>query len=216
METLQFFNETIDQIQNDPTVYLEEQIVKFNLIIDTLQPKSTGQSMYEKYSALLWQATTFPAEFLAAQLEFYNNEKTAYLEYLQSLKNDLYRAIDKERDRHIFADITYNFPDTNDPEKFYPDIIDLRDERDRQNIQDLCISALHDIINNQPNNICCFMPKSNQLKLLTATQMADLGDYVKNRGEAIYGDAWYHKMVVASLNSEKELLEYDYTQGWSF
>ncbi len=133
-------------------------------------------------------------------------------EYQQALQAELdarkakdRKQVDAIRDRHLFKNIPYTFPGDTEP-----DAIQLRDERDRQNIQDNMIDAQ----SKDPDAVMYFMPLSNQVKALTATQMLDMGAFLKSRGDAIYGAAWQKKGEVDAAGTFDELRNVDLQAGW--
>lgn len=129
----------------------------------------------------------------------------AYQAELDARKKIARRQVDAVRDTHLFRDIPYTFP--GDEES---DAIQLRDERDRQNIQDNMIGAS----NREPDALMHFMPLSNQVKAMTATQMLDMGAALKARGDAIYAAAWQKKAEVDAAETFDELKSIDLQADW--
>ena len=113
--------------------------------------------------------------------------------------------VDRARDRHLFTNIPYTFPGDTEP-----DAIQLRDERDRQNIQDNAIDA----INKAPEATMYFMPLSNNLKTITAADMIAMGQFLKARGDAIYNAAWTKKGEVMAAATLEALRAIDLNAGW--
>lgn len=134
-------------------------------------------------------------------------------EYQQALATELdarkaiaRRQVDVIRDRHIFQpSIPYTFPGDTEP-----DGVQLRDERDRQNIQDNMIDAQ----NLAPETVMHFMPVSNNVKALTAAQMLEMGAFLKARGDAIYAAAWTKKSEVGAAATLEGLRAVDLNAGW--
>ena len=126
-------------------------------------------------------------------------------EELERRKHNLRRQIDAIRDTHLFRNIPYTFPGDTEP-----DAIQLRDERDRQNIQDNMIDAK----NKAPGETMHFMPLSNQVKTLTAAQMLDMGAFLKNRGDTIYTAAWTKKGQVNAAETFDALKALDLQADW--
>ena len=134
-------------------------------------------------------------------------------EYQQALATELdarkqiaRRNVDVIRDRHLFKDsIPYTFPGDTEP-----DGVQLRDERDRQNIQDNMIDAQ----NLAPDTMMHFMPVSNNVKAMTAAQMLDMGAFLKSRGDTIYSAAWTKKGQVNAAETFDALKALDLQADW--
>ena len=127
-------------------------------------------------------------------------------EELEARKVAARRQVDVIRDQHIFRDsIPYTFPGDTEP-----DGVQLRDERDRQNIQDNMIDAQ----SLAPETVMHFMPTSNQVKAMTAAQMLDMGAFLKGRGDAIYAAAWTKKGEVGAAATLEQLQAVDLNTGW--
>jgi hypothetical protein len=105
------------------------------------------------------------------------------------------------------ASIPYLFP--GDTEE---DGVQMRDEADRQNIQDIIIDAnLKD-----PTEVMYFMPVSNNLKLVTAADMIAMGVYLKARGDAIVGYAWQLKSSLGAITDINEIVNFNINDGWPY
>ena len=131
---------------------------------------------------------------------------TQWPEALDSEKHDFRKQIDVIRDRHLFRDsIPYTFPGDTEP-----DGVQLRDERDRQNIQDNMIDAQ----SLSPETVMHFMPVSNNVKAMTAAQMLEMGSFLKGRGDSIYAAAWTKKGEVGAADTLEELRAVDLNAGW--
>ena len=101
------------------------------------------------------------------------------------------------------ANIAYLFPGDTEP-----DGIQMRNEVDRQNIQDLVIDAS----TNDTEAPMAFMSTSNTLKYMTSAQLVAMGKYLKGRGDQIVGYAWALKAQVTAAQTIDELP--DVTSGW--
>ena len=104
----------------------------------------------------------------------------------------------------IYQDsIPYTFPGDSEP-----DGVQMRNEVDRQNIQDLVIDAsLRD-----PADPMVFMPTSNTLKTLTARDIVDMGKYLKARGDQIVAYSWTLKSQIKAAQTIEDLP--DIQAGW--
>ena len=131
-------------------------------------------------------------------------------EELERRKHNLRRQIDAIRDTHLFRDsIPYTFPGDTEP-----DGVQLRDERDRQNLQDNHGKALKLLYEQDTTTLIPFMPVSNSAKMMTAPQMAEMCDYLKVRGDNIYTAAWTKKGEVGAADTLEELRAVDLNAGW--
>jgi len=101
--------------------------------------------------------------------------------------------------------IPYTFPGDADP-----DGIQMRDEVDRQNIQDLVIDAM--LLD--PTDTVHFMPVSNALKTMTALQMIQMGQYLKTRGDQVVSRAWTLKGQIRSAENSEDLENININDGW--
>jgi len=120
---------------------------------------------------------------------------------LRQLINDLrYSKIYQES-------IPYLFPGDTEP-----DGIQMRDEIDRQNIQDIIIDATL----KGPETVMYFMPVSNNLKIMTAADMIAMGVYLKSRGDAIVSYAWQLKTTLAQLTDRSDFIDFNIVDGWPY
>jgi hypothetical protein len=125
-------------------------------------------------------------------------------EELNKAKLLLNTAINTIRYEKIYQEsIAYIFPGDTEP-----DGIQMRNEVDRQNIQDLVIDAS----TSPPETMMAFMPASNTLKYMTAQQLIEMGKYLKSRGDAIVSYAWTLKSQVGAATNIEELPDVDV--GW--
>jgi hypothetical protein len=114
--------------------------------------------------------------------------------------------INEIRYSKIYMDsIPYTFPGDTEP-----DGIQMRDETDRQNIQDLVIDAM----NKNPEDTMYFMPVSNNLKTLTAQDIIDMGQFLKTRGDQIVSYAWTLKAQISAAATIEALNAIDINTGW--
>lgn len=132
--------------------------------------------------------------------EVYNKE-------LDARKEQSRRRVEQARDQVLFGSIEYTFPGDTEP-----DHIQVRDERDRQNIQDNVIDAG----NRDPEETMYFMPMSNNLKTLTAAQLVDMGKFLKTRGDSIYQVAWDKKAELSGIDTFEQLNVWgrNLDEGW--
>lgn len=130
-----------------------------------------------------------------------------YTNELNARKEMGRRRVDEARDSVLYGAIAYTFPGDTEP-----DHIQIRDERDRQNIQDNVIDAS----NRGEDEIMYFMPMSNNIKTLTAAQMVEMGKFLKQRGDAIYQVAWNKKGELNSVTTFEALNVWlgNITEGW--
>jgi hypothetical protein len=121
-------------------------------------------------------------------------------------KQMLKDKINEIRYSKIYMDsIPYTFPGDTEP-----DGIQMRDETDRQNIQDFVIDAA----NKDPEAVMYWMPVSNSVKTLTAAQAIEMGQYLKARGDAIMAYSWQLKGQVDAAGTYEELQAIDIESGW--
>ena len=120
----------------------------------------------------------------------------------QMLKN----KINEMRYSKIYSEtIPYTFPGDTEP-----DGIQMRDETDRQNIQDIVIDAA----NKDPGATIYWMPVSNNLKTLTAAEAVSVGLALKARGDAIMLHSWTLKEQVNAATTQAELAAINIEDGW--
>ena len=123
---------------------------------------------------------------------------------LEELKTKIKSQIDQVRYSKIYsANIPYTFPSG-------PDGIQMRDETDRQNIQDMVIDAM----NKAPESTMYFMPVSNSLQTMTAQDVIDMGLNLKFRGDAIMGHSWTLKGQIDASETVEAVNAIDITTGW--
>jgi hypothetical protein len=116
---------------------------------------------------------------------------------LEDAKTLLKMEVDRIRYRKIYSEnIPYVFPGDTEP-----DGIQMRNEVDRQNIQDLVIDAM----TKDPETPVVFMPISNNLKTLSAQDLIKMGIYIKSRGDAIVAYAWSLKEQINEATSLSEI-----------
>jgi hypothetical protein len=101
--------------------------------------------------------------------------------------------------------IPYTFPGDTEP-----DGIQMRDEVDRQNIQDFVIDAS---VKN-PEALMNWMPVSNNLKTMTAAQAVEMGQYIKNRGDQIMAYSWQLKAQINDAETYEALDAINIQEGW--
>ena len=101
--------------------------------------------------------------------------------------------------------IPYTFPGDSEP-----DGVQMRDETDRQNIQDFVLDAS----NKDPETIMYWMPVSNVMKAMTASEAIDMGQTLKARGDSIMGYSWTLKGQITTAETFEELQAIDIYSGW--
>ena len=82
-----------------------------------------------------------------------------------------------------------------------PDGIQMRDEVDRQNIQDILLDAT----NKPAEAIMYFMPVSNTLKTMTAQELITMGLSIKARGDSIVSYAWGLKSQIDNAETLEQI-----------
>jgi hypothetical protein len=121
-------------------------------------------------------------------------------------KKVLKNKINEIRYSKIYMDsIPYTFPGDTEP-----DGIQMRDETDRQNIQDFVIDAA----NKDPEAVMYWMPISNSVKAMTAAQAVVMGQTLKARGDQIMAYSWQLKEQVDAAGTYEELQAIDIESGW--
>jgi hypothetical protein len=161
---------------------------------------------------LEWTTITPPEPINNKTLRFMGN-KWVYLDNEQLRKNELVKS--KEDKKHQIneiryskiynSNISYTFPGDTEP-----DGIQMRNETDRQNIQDMVIDAM----NKDPETIIYFMPVSNNLKAVSAQAIIDMGLYLKTRGDQIMGHSWQLKSQIEAADTLEALNEININEGW--
>jgi len=132
-------------------------------------------------------------------------ETVAIANHLAKTKELKILEISNIRNSKIYNDsISYTFPGDTEP-----DGIQMRNELDRQNIQDVCSMATMLIMSGTPDKTLNFMPYSNIVKTLTATQVQDMCIFLKTRGDNIMTHSWSLKTQIrnATIISEINLID---------
>lgn len=124
---------------------------------------------------------------------------------LSRRKTRLRRQVDAIRDVVFFSDVTYLFPGDE-----VVGAIQHRDDRDRQNIQDIAIEAM----GRSGEDVMSFMPRSNAHKSMTAAQILDMRAVLDARRVAIYLAAWTKKAEIEQADSFDALRMVDLQAGW--
>lgn len=125
---------------------------------------------------------------------------------LSKEKKSLTDRINVVRYSKIYMEsIPYLFPGDTEP-----DGVQMRNDIDRQNIQDVVTDA----ILRDPIDTMYFMPTSNNLKTMTAQQIKDMGQFVKVRGDIIVGYAWSLKDRVNNAVTLYALKDINIINGW--
>lgn len=119
-------------------------------------------------------------------------------ESVAELKAKKILAINALREQKIYSDIAYEFPDG-------PGVIQLRNNQDVRNIQSLVLGAQMQIIAGNPDAPMVFRDADDNTRQLTATQIAQMGAYVLDRGQAVYTASWELKDQVNAASSFEEL-----------
>ncbi len=197
----------IQEYETKPDEVVIERLEEITDVLDSLSNNSTN-SLYMYLAKERIVLLTNPTSWINKQIQEL---------YLQLFKEDttlgakkifLCKQVDKYRDKLLFKEkIPYQFPNGIEH-------IQLRDERDRQNIQDNVASAQADLLDNNPSEMHVFMVRSNIPQFMTAKQISDMGRFLKRRGDALYTKAWEHKINIRTLTIKDELEHYDITLGW--
>jgi hypothetical protein len=125
---------------------------------------------------------------------------------LEQFKIQKKADINTVRYSKIYMDsIPYTFPGDTEP-----DGIQMRDETDRQNIQDF----ITDATTSDPATEMTWMPVSNKPKTMTAEQAIAMGKALKARGDAIMAYSWQLKELVGAAETYEELQAIDIETGW--
>jgi hypothetical protein len=121
-------------------------------------------------------------------------------------KKILKNKINEIRYSKIYMEaIPYTFPGDTEP-----DGIQMRNEIDRQNLQDFVIDA----VNKDPEATMHWMPVSNNVKAMTAAQAVDMGLHLKTRGDQIMEYSWQLKGQIEATDTLEALNEINITEGW--
>jgi len=116
---------------------------------------------------------------------------------LEDSKQVVRFAINQIRYSKIYNEnIPYIFPGDT-----IPDGIQMRDDIDRQNIQDIFLDAM----NKPSDTIMYFMPVSNNLKMMTAQELITMGLFIKTRGDLIVGYAWDLKQQIDNTETLEQI-----------
>lgn len=119
---------------------------------------------------------------------------------LAGLKAALMAEADRRRDAGIFGGSV-----------LYGSIpVDLRSQRDRDNLGDLRSFALAV----PGETIIAFRDAENVTHSLTALQVLDLTALALAHGQAWYAAAWAHKDAITALETVATAQAYDLTEGW--
>jgi hypothetical protein len=112
---------------------------------------------------------------------------------IESIKKSLKKEVNDIRDSLIYCEsIEYPFPDGT------IDHIQIRDEKDRSNIQELFQVAKFHIAEGQPDFPMWFMPKSNNKKVMTASQVYEMCLCLEIRKDFIFQKSWDLKSDIDS------------------
>lgn len=104
---------------------------------------------------------------------------------VESSKQSLKKEVNEIRDKLVYCEsIEYPFPDGT------IDHIQIRDEKDRNNIQELFQVAKFHIAEGQPDFPMWFMPKSNNKKTMTAYQVYEMCLCLEIRKDFIFQKSW--------------------------
>jgi hypothetical protein len=130
-----------------------------------------------------------------------------YESVLSDAKAKKMLAIDALREQKIYSDIAYEFPDG-------PGVIQLRNNQDIRNIQSLVLGAQMQIIAGNPDAPMVFRDADDNTRQLTAAQLAQMGAYVLDRGQAVYTASWALKNQVNMADSFEALEAINISVGW--
>jgi hypothetical protein len=128
-------------------------------------------------------------------------------ESVAELKAKKILAINVLREQKIYSDIAYEFPDG-------PGVIQLRNNQDIRNIQSLVLGAQMQIIAGNPDAPMVFRDLNDNIRQLTAAQIAQMGAYVLDIGQAVYTDSWALKNQVNTADSFEALEAINTSAEW--
>lgn len=125
---------------------------------------------------------------------------------INEAKTNIRRMVNEIRYSKIYQEsIPYTFPGDTEP-----DGIQMRNEVDRQNIQDVIVDAT---IKNA-DDVMYFMPVSNNLKTMTAAEVITMGLFLKTRGDAITSYSWQLKQQIDAIDNLQDLSDLDIGINW--
>ena len=120
---------------------------------------------------------------------------------LEAAKQDKVQALYVVRRARIYQDAApYTFPGDTEP-----DGVQMRDEMDRQNLQDLFIEAQIHIVNGEPDKEMFFMAKSNEQKTFTALQCVEMCRTLLQQGKVVYQQSWAIKDQIKAAATQEDL-----------
>lgn len=210
LEELKEIENAINELNENPDVVIENKIHELNFAIEHLNLKNfKNNSVYNNLLLLKNKIELNPKRWIKEEIDRLVEQSISVDVNFVILKKRRRIEVDRIRDSFFFSDIPYLYPGDTDI-----DTIQLRDSRDRQNIQDCVMAAQIDIAEGNPDKICTFISGNNIVKFLTARQMVGIGMFLKNRGESIYNIAWFHKNEIDKLNRKEDIIGYDITLGW--
>jgi len=148
--------------------------------------------------------THFFADVNSKEVFLYNKEGETYTFVISFKALFLLDQVDDLKLKYTYTNHEYTFPDSS------IDYIQYNNNTDRQNFQDIII----DSINRDPQDIISFRPLSNNNKELTASQIIEMGKFIKNKCDQINSSAWNKKNEIRNANIS-QLDSIDITTGWN-
>lgn len=128
---------------------------------------------------------------------------------IKHIQAELRARVNKIRYSKIYQEsISYTFPGDTEP-----DGIQMRDERDRQNVQDHILESVV-LLSEGSTDTLTFMPVSNTPKSMTPAQGVQMGKFLKARGNRIMEHSWMLKAQIRAARSVEEIKQIDIQTGW--
>jgi len=206
MGTVEEIQTLIDQYNNNPDEVVQERMDEIVKTINTLTNDSEN-SLYAYLIKEKMQLLLSPMKWIDNQLIKLYDELFYVDDTLELKKKFLCQEVNKLRYKKIYTRFPYTFPDGTQ------DYIQIRNEQDRQNIQDFFITAQRKITNNN-NDIMYFRTESDITKELYPTDVLDLNEAMETWIYSFFIASWTHKENILNLNTNQELDDYDYTINW--
>ena len=120
---------------------------------------------------------------------------------IEDIKESMINEVHIARYTKLYSsNIPYTFPGDSEPSG-----VQMRDEVDRQNLQDLYGGALGFIIDGDPGHSMSFKTTDNIVKALTASQVKSFGQHLKTRGDTIIAYSWVLKAQIRNATTIGEL-----------
>lgn len=128
---------------------------------------------------------------------------------IKEVQKELRAKINQIRYSKIYQEsVPYTFPGDTEP-----DGIQMRDERDRQNVQDHILESFV-LFSEGSTKTLTFMPVSNNPKTVTPAQGIAMGKFLKARGNRIMEHSWLLKQQIRAAQSLDDIKLIDIKAGW--